>query len=64
VRLGISAEVDVDITNQDLPLLASLPPEKPIAKTSIFDIHMQEVNRIMDRIVQDNLQQRQNEKTK
>lgn len=56
IRLGISAEVDVDITNQDLPLLSTLSPEKPVAKTSIYNIHMKDVNQIMDEIVQSNLE--------
>lgn len=55
VRLGISAEVDVDITNQDLPLLSTVSPEKPVAKTSIYNIHMQDVDQIMDNIVESNL---------
>lgn len=57
VRLGISAEVDVDITNQNLPLLSLSPPEKPVAKTDVFDIHMKELNQIMDKIIRDNLKQ-------
>lgn len=54
-RLGISAEVDVDITNQDLPLLATIPNKKPIAETKVFDIHMEEVNTTIDAIISKNL---------
>lgn len=56
IRLGISAEVNVNITNQDLPFLSSLSPEKPVGKTSIYNIHMQDVNQIMDKIVESNLE--------
>jgi membrane fusion protein (multidrug efflux system) len=64
VRLGISAEVDIDVSNQDLPMLATSPVQKPVEKTFIFDIHMGEVNQIMDRIVRDNLQSEQIENQK
>jgi membrane fusion protein (multidrug efflux system) len=55
-RLGISAEVDVDITNQDLPLVTNNPtPAQPIAKTQVFNLDFQEVDKIMLEIVQVNL---------
>jgi membrane fusion protein (multidrug efflux system) len=57
IRLGISAEVDVNITDQDLPLLAPSPSEKPVAKTDVFNIHMGEVDKVMDKIIHDNLKQ-------
>lgn len=56
IRLGISAEVDVDITNQNLPFLSNVSPEKPIAQTSIYNIHMKEVDLIMDKIIQSSLE--------
>lgn len=55
IRLGISASVDVDITNQDLPRLAVSPPAKPVAETNVFAIDLASVNAIMDKIVNDNL---------
>jgi membrane fusion protein, multidrug efflux system len=55
VRLGISAEVDVDITNQDLPMLASQASLNPVAITDVFDIHLNKVNQLIDKIVQENL---------
>lgn len=55
IRLGISAEVDVDITNQDLPMLTPVTTKTPVAQTNVFDIHMDQLNEIMDKIVQDNL---------
>ena len=59
VRLGISAEVEVDISNQDLPLLATSPPVKPVAKTRVFEINLEGVNQLMDKIVRENLKQEQ-----
>jgi membrane fusion protein (multidrug efflux system) len=57
IRLGISALVDVDISNQNLPLLSTTPPIKPVAQTRVFDINLEEVNQLMDKIVRDNLKQ-------
>lgn len=54
-RLGISAEVNVDITNQDLPMLAVEPPRRPVYTTTVYDIHLDEVNKIIDKVIQDNL---------
>lgn len=54
-RLGISAYVDVDITNQDLPFLAPTPSTKPVGKTTVFDIDLENVNKAMDEIIQNNL---------
>lgn len=52
VRLGISAEVTVDITDQSLPFLTQVPPSKPVATTEVFDIHLNEVNKIIDQIIE------------
>lgn len=54
-RLGISAYVDVNITNQDLPILAITPPVKSVSKTTVFDIDLAAVNKSMDEIVAENL---------
>lgn len=58
IRLGISAEVNVNITDQDLPMLANVPPYKPVATTSVFDIDLSEVDRIMDEVVRENLKKK------
>lgn len=63
VRLGISALVDVDITNQDLPYLATTPSEGAVGKTKVFDIDLQKVNQIMDEIIQTNLEKSLQEKS-
>jgi membrane fusion protein (multidrug efflux system) len=54
-RLGISAEVNVNITNQDLPRLAKTPSETAIAETTIYDLNLEEVNRKIDHIIQETL---------
>lgn len=56
VRLGISAEVDVDVTDQNLPFLSPTPPVQSVAKTDVFDIHMKKVDQLMDQIVRENLE--------
>lgn len=58
-RLGISAEVHVDITNQDLPMLALTPPTKPVGTTRVFDIDLEKVNTVIDEIIRKNLKQEQ-----
>lgn len=62
IRIGISAEVDVNISDQTLPLLASVPNEKPVSTTRVFDIHMGEVDQLMDQTVRDNLKLESNKK--
>ena len=54
-RLGISAEVDVDISNQKLAMLAQTPTEKAIAMTTIYDLDMDEVNLKIEKIVEETL---------
>jgi membrane fusion protein (multidrug efflux system) len=51
IRLGVSAYVDVDIHNVDLPMLVQETSKKPISKTNVFDIDFTEVNEMIDRIV-------------
>lgn len=51
IRLGLSAEVDVDITDTDLPFLAQNSSSKPVATTTVYDIQMNEVNKIIDEIL-------------
>lgn len=55
LRLGLSANVDVDVRNLDLPLLAPVASTASVAKTIVFDIQMEEVNQMIDVIVQENL---------
>lgn len=63
LRIGLSANVSVDITDVELPLLAHIPSSaEPIAKTSIFDIQMEKVNQQIEEIVQQNLNKPQQPK--
>lgn len=54
-RLGISAEVDVNISNQSLPLLAEIPSTKPVSKTRVYDLNFDQVNALIDAIIRKNL---------
>jgi membrane fusion protein (multidrug efflux system) len=56
IRLGLSAEVKVDLANQDLPMLTEIPvpPAQPIADTRVFDIDLEKVNQTIDQVVQAN----------
>ncbi|MBS0634098.1 MAG: efflux RND transporter periplasmic adaptor subunit [Verrucomicrobia bacterium] len=56
IRLGISAEVQVDITNQELPVLKRAPTMEPVATTTAYNIHLEEVDALMDQIVDASLQ--------
>jgi membrane fusion protein (multidrug efflux system) len=54
-RLGISAEVTVDITNQDLPMLAQVPPTKPVGTTNVFKLSFAKVDAIIEKIISEHL---------
>jgi membrane fusion protein (multidrug efflux system) len=55
LRLGLSAEAYVSIENTDLPYLATVPPTKPVATTSIFELDFSEIDEKMDQSIQKNL---------
>ena len=55
VRLGISAEVDVDICNTMLPMLPTIPPKKAVSTTSVFTINFEEIEQMMEKVIQENL---------
>lgn len=50
-RLGISAEVDVDITDRTLPKLAQIPSTKAVGTTPIFQLDLEPVEKIMEAII-------------
>jgi len=62
LRIGLSANVTVDITDTELPMLATAPSEQTIAKTSIYDLQMEKVNQLIEAIVQENLNKPQEPK--
>ena len=51
VRLGLSAEVNVNISNLDLPMLAQSSSIRSVASTTVFDIHFEAVEKVMDEII-------------
>jgi membrane fusion protein (multidrug efflux system) len=53
LRLGISAEVNVDITNQDLDYLPTIPAKKTVGKTSIFEIDFSSAEEEINKIIND-----------
>lgn len=53
-RLGISANVDVNITDTNLPILAITPPEKPVGTTQVFEINFEEVEKLVEHIIESN----------
>lgn len=55
IRLGISATVDIDITDQDLPLLATSPLNKPVSTTRVFNLDLEKVNSIIETVIRENL---------
>lgn len=55
LRLGLSATVDIDTSQQDLPVLAQEPSKKQVMETEVFHIPMKEINQIINRILHDNL---------
>ena len=52
IRLGISANVDVNIADQDLPMLAQVPNTQRIAGTRVFDIDMAKVDKVIQGIME------------
>jgi membrane fusion protein, multidrug efflux system len=56
-RIGISANVEVDLSDQDLPMLAQISTAKPLETTTIFDINLKKINDMIDEVIQNNLNQ-------
>lgn len=55
-RLGLSALVEVDTSNRELPMLAVAPSHKAIAATDVYNIHLEEAEKIMEAIIETELQ--------
>jgi len=58
VRLGISAEVRVDITDRNLPMLTQIPPKRAIGTTDVFDVQLEEADKIIDVIIKSQLKEK------
>jgi membrane fusion protein, multidrug efflux system len=55
IRIGISAEVDVDITNQNLPRLVNVLSKQPVVETKVFNIDFAIVDQEIENVIQNNL---------
>lgn len=55
LRLGLSAEVYIDIADTDLPYLAQIPSTKSISTTHVFKIDFSDIDKKMDEIIKKNL---------
>lgn len=55
IRLGISAEAHVNITDRTLPMLVQTPPSKPVATTSVFDIDFTKIDQMIEEVIRENL---------
>lgn len=55
LRLGLSATVKVNITDRTLPMLATIPPSKPVATTKVFNLDFTEVEKKINEIIQTGL---------
>ena len=55
LRIGISANVDVNITDKDLPMLAVSPTKKAVGVTNVFSIDLKPVEQLIETIIKENL---------
>ena len=55
LRLGLSMSVDVGLRDQNGPVLASAPPEKPLLTTQAYDQQLKDADALIDRVVRANL---------
>ena len=60
LRVGLSAEVTVDITNDKGPVLASTNNGQPVAQTDVYDQMASKADAEAEKIIQANLSQRAN----
>ncbi|NUS38003.1 MAG: HlyD family efflux transporter periplasmic adaptor subunit [Lysobacter sp.] len=55
LRLGLSMSTDVSLRDQNGPVLASAPPEKPLLTTQAYDQQLKDADALIDRVVRENL---------
>lgn len=55
LRVGLSIEVSVDVSNQDGKSLADVPRSAPVASTSVFNAQMRDADAYVNEIVSANL---------
>ena len=55
LRVGLSMEVEVDVAQQDGPVLAQHPREHAVAQTAVFDVVQKDADALVRRIIDANL---------
>ncbi|MEI7037997.1 efflux RND transporter periplasmic adaptor subunit [Fulvimonas yonginensis] len=55
LRVGLSTEVTIDITDDTGPMLARAPAQQPVAETTVYDRMMDKADQEAQRIIQANL---------
>lgn len=50
-RLGISAEVNIDIKDQSLPYLTGKQPERAVAQTNVYEIDFEPIELLMNKLI-------------
>jgi len=55
LRVGLSMEVEVDVAQQDGPVLAQAPREHAVAQTAVFDELQKDADAVVRRIIDANL---------
>lgn len=55
LRLGLSTYTSIDISDTSGPRLSDTPPLKPKLETPVFQVNMDEIEKMMDSIIQANL---------
>ncbi|TBR39153.1 MULTISPECIES: HlyD family efflux transporter periplasmic adaptor subunit [Dyella] len=60
LRIGLSTETTVDITDAEGPVLATAPASQPVAETNVYEQMASKADAEADRIVADNLGRKSN----
>jgi membrane fusion protein (multidrug efflux system) len=54
LRLGLSAYVDVNLTNTSLPMVATEPVKKVVEATYVYQLDFEEIDKLIAQIIKDN----------
>ena len=55
LRVGLSMEVELDVSKQDGPMLAASPRQGVVAQTTVYDNQQRDAETLVHRIIQNNL---------
>ncbi|MFZ4551595.1 MAG: efflux RND transporter periplasmic adaptor subunit [Aquabacterium sp.] len=55
LRVGLSMEVELDVSKQDGPMLAASPRQGVVAQTTVYDNQQRDAETLVHRIIQSNL---------